>query len=124
MQHVFLGPPGMDAAATEAFRVGLEKALTSQEYFDEAERVLSYAPGFVGYQRQAEIFAHSLGSELDKIRQCSNLHRIYLVAAPKFLGLLRTGLSKQCTELLVVEVNKDLVNHRIEDIRSHLPKRL
>ena len=55
MQHVFLGPPGMDPAAAEAFRVGLEKALTSEAYFTEAERVLSYAPGFVGYQRQAEI---------------------------------------------------------------------
>jgi tripartite-type tricarboxylate transporter receptor subunit TctC len=55
MQHVFLGPPGMDPAAAEVFRVGLEKALTSEAYFAEAERVLSYAPGFVGYQRQAEI---------------------------------------------------------------------
>jgi tripartite-type tricarboxylate transporter receptor subunit TctC len=55
MQHVFLGPPGMDPAAAETFRVGLEKALTSAEYLDEAERVLSYAPGHVSYQRQAEI---------------------------------------------------------------------
>lgn len=55
MQHVFLGPPGMDPAAAEVFRAGLEKALTSKEYIDEANRVLSYAPGFVSYQRQAEI---------------------------------------------------------------------
>ena len=55
MQHVFLGPPGMDPAAAEAFRIGLEKALTSAEYFEEATRILSYAPGFVSHQRQAEI---------------------------------------------------------------------
>ena len=76
------------------------------------------------HQRQAEIFAHEIGSEVDKVRQHSDLRKIYLIAAPKFLGLLRTCLSKQCTELLVVEVNKDLVNHSIEDIRSHLPKYL
>jgi len=55
MQHVFLGPPGMDPVAAEAFRIGVEKALTSDEYFEEATRILSYAPGFVSYQRQAEI---------------------------------------------------------------------
>lgn len=55
MQHVFLGPPGMDPAATDAFRIGLEKALNSNEYFEEAQRVLSYAPGYVGYQRQAQV---------------------------------------------------------------------
>lgn len=55
MQHVFMGPPGMDSAAAEAFRVGVEKALTSEEYFEEAERILSYAPGYVSHQRQAEI---------------------------------------------------------------------
>ena len=55
MQHVFLGPPGMDPEAAEVFRAGVEQALTSEEYFEEAERILSYAPGFVSHQRQAEI---------------------------------------------------------------------
>jgi tripartite-type tricarboxylate transporter receptor subunit TctC len=55
MQHVFLGPPGMDPAAAEAFRVGLEKAMSSEEFRVEATRILSYAPGFVSHQRQAEI---------------------------------------------------------------------
>ncbi len=76
------------------------------------------------HQRQAEIFAHELCGEIEKVRQSSDLRKIYLVAAPKFLGLLRNNLSKQCTDLLFVEVNKDLVNHSIEDIRSHLPNSL
>lgn len=73
------------------------------------------------HQRQAEIFANRLSSELDNTRQRNNLHRIYLIAAPKFLGLLRGSLSSQCTALLAGEINKDLVNHNIKDIRSHLP---
>ena len=76
------------------------------------------------HQKQAEAFAHELRDEIDKLRRTSNLRRIYLVASPKFLGLLRSGISKQCAELLSGEVNKDLVDHSIEDIRSHLPKRL
>ena len=76
------------------------------------------------HQNQVETFARELSGEIDKILRSSDLRRIYLVAAPKFLGLLRNGLTKQCTELLAGEVDKNLVNHSIEDIRSHLPKRL
>jgi len=74
--------------------------------------------------KQAENFAHEICDEIDKFRQNNSLRKIYLVASPKFLGLLRSKMSKQCTELLVGEINKDLVNHSIEDIRSHLPRRL
>lgn len=76
------------------------------------------------HQKQAEAFAHELRDEIDKLRRTSDLRRIYLVASPKFLGLLRSSINKQCAELLAGEVNKDLVEHSIEDIRSHLPKRL
>ena len=76
------------------------------------------------HQKQAEAFAHELRDEIDKLRRSSDLRRIYLVASPKFLGLLRSSINKQCAELLAGELNKDLVDHSIEDIRSHLPKRL
>lgn len=76
------------------------------------------------HQKHAETFANELCDEIDKLRRNSDLHRIYLVASPKFLGLLRSSISKQCSELLVGEINKDLVSHSIEDIRSHLPKHL
>ena len=57
MQHVFLGPPGMDSAAVDTFRSGLEKAMASAPYREEAERILSYVPGPVGHERQAEILS-------------------------------------------------------------------
>jgi protein required for attachment to host cells len=76
------------------------------------------------HRRHAEIFAGELCAEIDRLRQASDLRRIYLVAAPKFLGLLRAALSQQCQDLLAGEINKDLVSHSIEDIRSHLPRRL
>jgi len=57
MQHVFLGPPGMDAAATETFRDGLEKAMASSAFRDEALRILSYVPESVDHERQSEILA-------------------------------------------------------------------
>ncbi len=76
------------------------------------------------HERQTEIFARELSGEIEKLRQRGGLHKIYLVAPPKFLGLLRNSLSKQCSELLAGDINKDLVNHGLEDIRGHLPKYL
>ncbi|MEM9209549.1 MAG: hypothetical protein AAGA61_09895 [Pseudomonadota bacterium] len=55
MQHVFLGPPDMQADAAETFRDGLRKAMSSQAYLEEAQQVLSYAPDYVDHERQAEI---------------------------------------------------------------------
>jgi len=55
MQHVFLGPPNMDAAAAKTFRAGLEKAMASPAFSKEAQHVLNYVPGFVDYGRQAKI---------------------------------------------------------------------
>ena len=76
------------------------------------------------HRKQAEIFAHELCNEIDKLRRTSDLRRIYLVASPKFLGLLRASISKQCADLLAGEINRDLVTHSIEDIRAHLPRLL
>ena len=75
-------------------------------------------------EQEARIFARQLADEVEKIRQGGEARRIYLVAPPKFLGLLRTSLSKQCIPLIAGEVNKDLVDHGIDDIRAHLPKKL
>ncbi|MCK5325060.1 MAG: hypothetical protein KAJ57_03595 [Woeseiaceae bacterium] len=61
MQHVFLGPPGLDSAAAETFRTGLEKAMASVEFHKEAQRILSYVPEHVGHERQAQILAATSG---------------------------------------------------------------
>jgi protein required for attachment to host cells len=74
--------------------------------------------------RQGEVFAREMGDEIEKLRRKADLRKIYLVAPPKFLGLLRVSISKQCRDLLGGEVNKDLVTRSSEDIRSHLPKNL
>ena len=55
MQHGFLGPPGMDPEAAATLRVGIEKAMTSAAFREEALQILSYVPGAVGYVRQGTI---------------------------------------------------------------------
>ncbi|MDH3534592.1 MAG: host attachment protein [Gammaproteobacteria bacterium] len=76
------------------------------------------------HDRQAEIFAVELCARIDKIHRREKLRRIYLVAPPRFLGMLRASLSKQCVSIVAGEVSKNLVASSLDDIREHLPKRL
>lgn len=57
MQHVFLGPPDMDPRAAESFHAGLQAAMSSPAYREEARQIHSYVPEFVNRERQAEILA-------------------------------------------------------------------
>ncbi|MDJ0834522.1 MAG: host attachment protein [Gammaproteobacteria bacterium] len=75
-------------------------------------------------QQEAEIFARELCGEIEEGCRDNNLHRVYLIAPPKFLGLLRGFLNKQCAERIEEEIDKNLVEHNIKDIRAHLPKLL
>jgi len=74
------------------------------------------------HQRQGALFAHQLSDEIDKLVQGNKPCKIYLIAAPAFLGQLRAALSKPTVSLVVHEITKDLVTHSVEDIRSHLPE--
>jgi protein required for attachment to host cells len=76
------------------------------------------------HSRQAEIFAAELCEHIEKLHRRRKLRRIYLVASPNFLGMMRASLGKQCASLVAGEVNKNLVTHGLDDIRAHLPKRL
>ena len=65
-------------------------------------------------------FAKRIADYLDATRKANNLKNLAIIAAPAFLGELRTHLSKETTEKIVLEVNKNLAHHSEEDIRHHL----
>jgi len=62
----------------------------------------------------AETLRHEVG-EFD---------RLYLIAAPHFLGLLRPDLDEGVRAKLAGEIDKDLSLHSVQDIRAHLPPQL
>lgn len=131
--RILVAESGNSPLVDEKDYIHPESRLKEQDLVSDGSGSESDSSGFgkhsmghekAAHQKQAEDFSHELRDEIDKLRRTSDLRRIYLVASPKFLGLLRSSISKQCAELLSGEVNKDLVDHSIEDIRSHLPKRL
>ena len=67
-------------------------------------------------------FAKRVADYLDDTRKSNKLNKLLLVAAPAFLGELRTHLSNETSEKIVFELDKNLAQHSIEDIRQHLSK--
>ena len=55
MQHVFLGPPGMNENAVVTIREALTHAFTTDAYRREAQQMLSFVPDPVGYERAGQI---------------------------------------------------------------------
>ena len=57
MQHVFLGPPGMNREAAETLTAAIETAMGSAAFKEDATRILSYVIEPVGADRAGEILA-------------------------------------------------------------------
>lgn len=75
-------------------------------------------------RQQAMMFAKEISEHLKNGRIGGLFHRLYIAAAPSFLGLLRDKLDAPTAELLVDTVSKDLTQLEPEDIRRHFPERL
>lgn len=69
-------------------------------------------------------FAKEVSEYLDKNLHAKNLGKLHLIAAPRFLGLLRKELSKGVDAVISVQLDKDLTMMKPEEIREHLPKYL
>jgi protein required for attachment to host cells len=68
----------------------------------------------------AELFAKRIGTFLDKARSQHRYQQLHLIAAPRFLGMLRRKLGKEVQKLVVEELNKDLSWFKARDLESYL----
>lgn len=69
-------------------------------------------------------FARELAQKLDQDRNQGKLERLYLVAGPPFLGVLRKHLDNQVKPLIAEEIPKDLAHLEPRKLRKHLPELL
>ncbi len=72
----------------------------------------------------AEQFARELAQMLEKGRQAGEYVRLYLMAAPNFLGAIRRFLGPHTSGCIIDSYPKDVVRERADVIRGHLPYRL
>jgi len=72
-------------------------------------------------RQTAEEFATELVAYLDKKRQAGEFQKLGLVAAPKFLGVLRNKLTSSLEKMVTFEIDKDYSKLKTEEIREKLP---
>ena len=59
-------------------------------------------------EHQTELFAKRVVEAIEKGRVDTHYEELCLIAAPKFLGLLRANLGKEARKLVTREIDKDL----------------
>lgn len=69
-------------------------------------------------------FAKLIADRLEQGRVDNELERLIVVAAPAFLGLLRTNFNASLNSLLSLEIDKDYTTLRADELRKRLPDRI
>ena len=67
-----------------------------------------------------ELFSKTLARYLDKARSQHRYDKLYLIAPPEFLGLMRENLSKEVRKITAEEINKDLSWFNARDIERYV----
>ncbi len=73
-------------------------------------------------QDNADRFAHLVCETLESARNNGELSKLYVIAAPAFLGMLRKHQSPSLKHLIADEIDKNLTTHTLEAIRKSLPE--
>jgi protein required for attachment to host cells len=69
-------------------------------------------------------FAKQISDYLEDAHNGRRFERLYVVAAPAFLGDLRNALPKVVAQAVASEVPKNITRLTVAEIREHLPERL
>jgi protein required for attachment to host cells len=71
-----------------------------------------------------ELFAGTVADYLDKGRLDHRYSHLYIVAAPKFLGLLRSNLNKEVKKLVEKDLPYDISNFNERQIAEFVTKKM
>lgn len=71
--------------------------------------------------QEMEKFAKEINLKLKKLAEAGEINQVFLIAGPRFLGILNKNLNANITELIGGKVDKDLTSEGTEAIRKHLP---
>lgn len=75
-------------------------------------------------EHQADCFAKDIASRLEDARKKNKFKQLIIIAAPKFLGRLRSEISKPLAKQVAWELDKDLTKHTAEGVLAHLPEHI
>jgi protein required for attachment to host cells len=72
---------------------------------------------------ETEKFAKQIGRYLEKARMDHRYDRLFLLAPPRFLGMIRKELGKEVQKLVIDEIDKDVTSLPAGDLARYIEKR-
>lgn len=75
-------------------------------------------------KRESVQFAHEVSDYLNHARTTDQFNRLIVIAAPTFLGELRSTMDKDTAAMVISWTEKNIAKDSVEKIRSSLPDRL
>ncbi len=79
-------------------------------------------PGTSQHEQVVIEFAKELAGRLNALRTAGETEKVVLIAAPAFLGHLRSKLNDQTEKLVALSIDKDLTQQSLPQIAEHIPK--
>lgn len=73
-------------------------------------------------KHEAQVFAREVADKLNRAALAKTMDRLYILAPPEFLGLLRPILHSETQALLAQTEAVNVVKEGVERIRRHLPE--
>ena len=75
-------------------------------------------------ETEAKAFAQRVADELEQNLNENVYDELVLIAAPKFLGMLRDAISSQVRDTVTDEIGKDFTKMSSHDLEGRLPELL
>jgi protein required for attachment to host cells len=77
-------------------------------------------PAVSPVEHENDLFAHTLARCLDDARKANRYDRLYLIAPPKFLGLIRASLDDEVKKMVHGELQKDISTLSAQEVEGYV----
>ncbi|WP_045214724.1 host attachment protein [Desulfonatronovibrio magnus] len=88
----------------------------------DGEKRVAYTPTSDPKKHEIQQFARSLAETLNNGARDNKFQKLYILAPPSFLGMLRSELSNATQKKIAGEIDKNLAQLKMEEVRKHLPE--
>ena len=84
----------------------------------------THEPHQTSREHEVEMFSKQLGRYLDQARNEHRFDRLRVIAAPKFLGLIRQNMSKEVQKMVEEEIPKNITGLDDHQVEQYLREKL
>ncbi len=87
-----------------------------------SEQRKAYAPSTDPKKYETQQFARAIGEIINRGATENKYDKLYILAPPSFLGMLRAELNGRVRERVKDEIDKNVTQLKMEEIRAYLPE--